>query len=161
VRPPHSKVALIALSPVEGGTIAELASDAALAVRGVRQVVNEGDVIAVVADDTWAAMQGMKALAPRWNDGPNAAVQQAAIVADLEAAVHEAGAVAASKAKPAPATARAVTHVEAIYHQPFLAHASLEPMNCTVDWREHECEIWVGTQANLFRCSCRSKNSRP
>jgi len=148
VRPPHSKVALIALSPVEGGTIAELASDAALAVRGVRQVVNEGDVIAVVADDTWAAMQGMKALAPRWNDGPNAAVQQAAIVADLEAAVHEAGAVAASKGKPAQGTARAVTHVEAIYHQPFLAHASLEPMNCTVDWREHECEIWVGTQAS-------------
>jgi isoquinoline 1-oxidoreductase subunit beta len=148
VRPPNSKVALIALSPVEGGTVAELASDAALAVRGVRQVVNESDVIAVVADDTWAAMQGMKALAPRWNDGPNAAVQQAAIVADLEAAVHEAGAVAAGSAKPAPATARTVTHVEAIYHQPFLAHATLEPMNCTVDWREHECEIWVGTQAS-------------
>ena len=147
VRPPNSKVALIALSPVEGGTILELASDAALAVRGVRQVVNEGDVIAVVADDTWAAMKGMKALAPRWNDGPNAAVQQAAIVADLEAAVHEAGAVAASKGKPAQATARAVTHVEAIYHQPFLAHTTLEPMNCTVDWRERECEIWVGNQA--------------
>ena len=147
VRPQNSKVALIALSPVEGGTIAELASDAALAVRGVRQVVSEGDVIAVVADDTWAAMKGMKALAPRWNDGPNAAVQQAAIVADLEAAVHEAGAVAASKGKPAQATARAVTHVEAIYHQPFLAHATLEPMNCTIDWREEVCEIWVGTQA--------------
>jgi isoquinoline 1-oxidoreductase beta subunit len=101
----------------------------------------------VVADDTWAAMQGLKALAPRWDDGPNAAVQQAAIVADLEAAVHEAGAVAATKGKPAEATARAVTHVEAIYHQPFLAHATLEPMNCTVDWRERECEIWVGTQA--------------
>ncbi len=147
VRPPNSKVALIALSPVEGGTILELASDAALAVRGVRQVVNEGDVIAVVADDTWAAMKGMKALAPRWNDGPNAAVQQAAIVADLEAAVHEAGAVAVSKGKPAQATARAVTHVEAIYQQPFLAHATLEPMNCTIDWREDVCEIWVGTQA--------------
>src|SRR5256885_1938840 len=52
-RPPNSKAALIALSPVEGGTIAGLAADAALAVRGVRQVVNEGDVIAVVADDTW------------------------------------------------------------------------------------------------------------
>jgi isoquinoline 1-oxidoreductase beta subunit len=148
VRPPNSKVALIALSPVEGGTILELASDAALAVRGVRQVVNEGDAIAVVADDTWAAMKGMKALAPRWNDGPNAAVQQAAIVADLEAAAHEAGVVAASKGKPAEATAHAVTHVEAIYHQPFLAHATPEPMNCTVDWREHECEIWVGTQAS-------------
>jgi len=148
VRPPNSKVALIALSPVEGGTILELASDAALAVRGVRQVVNEADVIAVVADDTWAAMKGMKALAPRWNDGPNAAVQQAAIVADLEAAAHEAGAVATSKGKLEEAAAHTTTHVDAVYHQPFLAHATLEPMNCTVDWREGECEIWVGTQAS-------------
>jgi len=146
-RPPNSKVALIALSPVEGGTIAGLAADAALAVRGVRQVVNEGDALAVVADDTWAAMQGMKALAPRWNDGANAAVQQAAIVADLEAAAHEPGAVAASKGKLEEAATHATTHVEAVYHQPFLAHATLEPMNCTVDWREGECEIWVGTQA--------------
>jgi isoquinoline 1-oxidoreductase beta subunit len=146
-RPPNSKVALIALSPVEGGTIAGLAVDAALAVRGVRQVVNESDAIAVVADDTWAAMQGMKALAPRWNDGANADVQQAAIVAQLEAAAHEAGAVAASKGKVERAAARATTHVDSVYHQPFLAHATLEPMNCTVDWREGECEIWVGTQA--------------
>jgi len=146
-RPPNSKVALIALSPVEGGMIAGLAADAALAVRGVRQVVNEGDAIAVVADDTWAAMQGMKALAPRWNEGANAAVQQAAIVAELEAAAHEAGALAASKGKLEEAATHATTHVDAVYHQPFLAHATLEPMNCTVDWREGECEIWVGTQA--------------
>jgi isoquinoline 1-oxidoreductase beta subunit len=147
-RPPNSKVALIALSPVEGGSIREpLASAAALAVRGVRQVVNERDVIAVVADDTWAAMQGMRALAPRWNDGANAAVQQAAIVADLEAAVHEDGALASRKGDPAAAAAHARARVEAIYHQPFLAHATLEPMNCTVDWRHGECEIWTGTQA--------------
>ncbi len=146
-RPPNSKVALIALSPVEGGTIAGLAVDAALAVRGVSQVVNESDAIAVVADDTWAAMQGMKALAPRWNDCANAAEQQADIVAQLEAAAHEAGAVAASKGKLEQAAARATTHVDAVYHQPFLAHATLEPMNCTVDWRDGECEIWVGTQA--------------
>jgi isoquinoline 1-oxidoreductase subunit beta len=147
-RPPNSKVALIALSPVMGGQIAEpLASDAALAVRGVRQVVNEGDAIAVVADDTWAAMKGMKALAPRWNDGANAAVQQAAILAGLEAAAQENGVVANHKGDVAAAAARAVSRVQAIYHQPFLAHATLEPMNCTVDWREGQCEIWVGTQA--------------
>jgi isoquinoline 1-oxidoreductase beta subunit len=147
-RPPNSKVALIALSPVEGGSISEpLASDAALAVRGVLQVVNEGDVIAVVADDTWSAMQGMRALAPRWNDGANAAVQQAAIVAELEAAVHEEGALASRKGDPAAAAAHARARVDAIYHQPFLAHATLEPMNCTVDWRHGECEIWTGTQA--------------
>jgi isoquinoline 1-oxidoreductase beta subunit len=145
-RPPNSKVALIALSPVEGGSVLEpLSSDAALAVRGVRQVVNEHDVIAVVADDTWAAMKGMKALAPRWQDGTNAAVQQAAIVASLEAAVREDGALAIRKGDPAAAATHATRRVEALYHQPFLAHATLEPMNCTVDWRAGECEFWVGT----------------
>ena len=146
VRPPHAKVALIAISPVEGGTIAELAGDAALGVRGVTQIVNEGDCVAVVGDDTWAAIKGMRALAPRWDDGPNAAVQQAALVAKLEAAAREAGVVANRKGSPAAAAAHAATHVEAVFHQPFLAHATLEPMNCTVDWRKDECEIWVGTQ---------------
>jgi isoquinoline 1-oxidoreductase beta subunit len=146
-RPPHAKVALIAISPVEGGRIAEpLASDAALAIRGVTQVVNEGDVIAVLAEHTWAAMKGMKALNPRWEGGDNAKVQQAAIVAALEAAMHERGVVATVKGKPAEAAARAVSHIDAVYHQPFLAHATLEPMNCTVDWRQDSCEIWVGTQ---------------
>jgi isoquinoline 1-oxidoreductase subunit beta len=147
-RPPRAQVAVIALAPVEGGSIAEpLASAAALAVRGVRQVVNEGDVVAVVAENTWAAIKGMKALDLHWNGGPYAGVRQAVIVAALEAAVHEPGVVAVSKGKPLGATARATTHVEALYHQPFLAHATLEPMNCTVDWRKHDCEIWVGTQA--------------
>jgi isoquinoline 1-oxidoreductase beta subunit len=148
VRPPHARVALVALSPVEGGRIAEpLASDAALAVRGVTQVVNEGDVIAVVAEHTWAAMKGMKALNPSWQSGDNASVQQAALVAALDAAAREPGVVAAVKGKPAEAAAHAVTHVDAVYHQPFLAHATLEPMNCTIDWRKDACEIWVGTQA--------------
>jgi len=122
------------------------ASDAGLAVRGVTQVVNESDVIAVVAEDTWAAMKGMKALKPRWESGANASVQQAAIVAALEAAAQEPGVVAAFKGKPVEAASRAVTHIDAVYHQPFLAHATLEPMNCTVDWRKDSCEIWVGTQ---------------
>ena len=146
-RPPRSKVALIAISPVEGGRATEpLSSEAALAVRGVRQVVNEGDVVAVVADDTWAAMKGMKALALRWDDGANAAVQQSSLIAELEAAVHQSGVVATHKGDPSAAAAHAATRVEAIYHQPFLAHAALEPMNCTLEWRNGECEIWTGTQ---------------
>ena len=147
IHPPNAKVALIARSPVEGGTIAGLSSDAALAVRGVRQVVNEGDCVAVVADDTWAAMKGMKALAPRWSDGKNAAVQQAALVAAVEAAVREPGVVALSKGRPQAAAGHDARHVEALYHQPFLAHAPMEPMNCTLEWRAGECEIWTGTQA--------------
>jgi isoquinoline 1-oxidoreductase subunit beta len=146
IRPPGAKVALIAICPVTGGSLAGLANDAALAVRGVRQVVDEGDAVAVVADDTWAAIKGMQALAPHWDAGPNAAVQQAAIVRELESAVREPGAVAVTKGDPARAAALGATRVEALYHQPFLAHATLEPMNCTVDWREQECELWVGTQ---------------
>jgi isoquinoline 1-oxidoreductase subunit beta len=147
-RPPHAKVAVVAISPVDGGRIREpLASDAVLAVPGVTQVVNEGDVVAVVAEHTWAAIKGMKVLNPRWEDGDNAAVQQRAIVAALEAAVHEPGVVAATKGNPGAAAARAATHVAAVYHQPFLAHAALEPMNCTIDWRKEACEIWTGTQA--------------
>src|SRR5258708_18949980 len=133
---------MIALSRAEGGMIMPgLDDDAALAVRGVRQVVNEGDLIAVIADDTWAAMKGMKALAPRWNDGPHAAVQQASIVAELEAAVHETGAVAVSKGKPAEAPGRGTRHVEALYHHPFLAHAALGPTNCTRHWPESQSQI--------------------
>jgi isoquinoline 1-oxidoreductase beta subunit len=147
-RPHNSKVALIALSPVEGGHVVEpLASEAALAVRGVSQVVNEGDAVAVIAADTWAATKGMKALAPRWDDGANAAVQQAGIVAELEAASHAEGVVAAHLGDPVAAAAHAARHVEAVYHQPFLAHATLEPMNCTLEWRAGRCEIWTGTQA--------------
>jgi isoquinoline 1-oxidoreductase beta subunit len=144
-RPPQSKVAMIAITPVTGGRVAALAEDAALAVRGVRQVVNEGDLVAVVADHTWAAMQGLKALAVRWEDGANAAAQQAAIVAELESAARGTGALALSKGKMAASGGG--RRVEATYHQPFLAHATLEPMNCTVDWRGAECEIWSGTQA--------------
>jgi isoquinoline 1-oxidoreductase subunit beta len=145
IRPANAKVALIARSPVEGGSLAGLSADAALAVRGVRQVVDEGDCVAIVADDTWAAMKGMKALAPRWNDGPHAAVQQPTLVAALEAAVREPGVVALSKGRPA-AAGHGARRVEALYHQPFLAHAPLEPMNCTLEWRAGECEIWTGTQ---------------
>jgi isoquinoline 1-oxidoreductase subunit beta len=147
-RPPGARVAVIALSPVLGGrVVAPLASGAALAVRGVAQVVNENDLVAVVADNTWAALKGMKALAPRWDGGDNATVQQAALVSDLEAAAQQSGALAAGKGDVASAFATAGRHVEATYHQPFLAHATLEPMNCTLHWRDGHCEFWTGTQA--------------
>ncbi|MBV9696833.1 MAG: xanthine dehydrogenase family protein molybdopterin-binding subunit, partial [Gammaproteobacteria bacterium] len=145
VRPPDAQVALVALAPTAGGTIGEMNREAALAVAGVTQLVNEGDLVAVVARDTWSAIKGMKALAPRWIDGANADVQQAALVAELEAAVHEPGVIAATRGK---ATApRAALHHEVLYHQPLLAHATMEPTNCTAHWRDNQCELWVGTQA--------------
>ncbi len=148
VRLEGMRVAMIAQSPVVGGRVLEpLRADAAMAVTGVRQIVNEHDVVAVVADDTWAALKGLQALELQWNEGPNAQVQQAALVAALEAAAHRGGAIANRTGDAASAMGRAATRLEATYHQPFLAHATMEPMNCTVHWREHQCEIWVGTQA--------------
>ncbi len=142
------RVAMVAQSPIQGGKALEpLRTQAALAVPGVRQVVNEHDLVAVVADDTWSAMKGLKALELQWEGGPNAAVQQAQLVAELEAAVRRPGAIAARAGDSATALSHAASRLEAIYHQPFLAHATMEPMNCTVHWRQDVCELWVGTQA--------------
>jgi isoquinoline 1-oxidoreductase beta subunit len=145
---PELRIAVLAIAPVQGGTVVRpLSTVAALAVRGVQQVVDEGDVVAVVADNTWAALKGLAAVDPRWSDGPNGSVQQATIIAELDAAVYQHGAIAQKTRDPTTAMARAVARIEAIYHQPFLAHATMEPMNCTVHWRAELCEIWVGTQA--------------
>lgn len=141
-------VAVIAIAPVSGSRAVEpLNSAAALAVKGVLQVVNEGDLIAVVATDTWSAMQGMRALAVRWSSSQHDTVNQKALVAALESAVQRPGAVAAKVGNANGELSRAASRVEAVYHQPFLAHATMEPMNCTVHWQKGLCEIWTGTQA--------------
>src|ERR1700730_3912918 len=102
VRLDGMRIAMVALSPVSGGTVVEpLNTSAALAIPGVRQVVNERNLLAVVADDTWASLKGLKALNLRWNDGPHGSVQQQMIVADLEAAARRAGAVAGHAGQPA------------------------------------------------------------
>ena len=148
VQVPGMRIAMIALSPVEGGAVVEpVRTESALAIPGVRQVVVDHDIVAVVADDTWAAQRGLKALHLQWHDGPNGLVSQAGLVADLETATRRPGAVASHVGDAAAAIEHAPTRVAAVYHQPFLAHATMEPMNCTVDWRKDVCEIWVGTQA--------------
>jgi len=145
---PGMRFATLAMSPVRGGSVLRpLNTAAALAVSGVRQVVDEGDLVAVVADHTWAALKGIEALDPQWSDGSNGSVQQVALLEQLQAATQATGAVAQRTGDPAAAMARAVTRLESLYQQPFLAHATMEPMNCTVHWHEGGCEIWVGTQA--------------
>lgn len=148
VKVPGAKVAMLAMSPVMGGQVKRpLNEQAALAVPGVRRVVEDGDIVAVVADHTGAARAGLAALAPQWQDGANGGVQQADLIHALEQASLQPGAVAAQRGKIEPALQQAATRLDAVYHQPFLAHATMEPMNCTVHWRPDHCEIWVGTQA--------------
>jgi isoquinoline 1-oxidoreductase subunit beta len=147
VRPPGVKIATLAQSPVFGGRVKSVDDTAAKAIKGVRQVVRLDDAVAVVADHMGAAKKGLAALVVEWDDGPNAKLETAAIVAELDQATRNAGAVAQTIGDVDRALAGAATKVEASYELPFLAHATLEPMNCTGDLRKDGCEIWVGTQA--------------
>ena len=150
-RPAGVKIATLAQSPVFGGRLKSVNDTAALAVKGVRQVVKLDDAVAVVADHMGAAKKGLEALVIEWDDGPHAKLTTAAIAAELEKATLGPGAVAQSVGDADRAMAGAVTRVDAIYQVPFLAHAAMEPMNCTVHVRPDGCEIWVGTQA-IVRC---------
>jgi isoquinoline 1-oxidoreductase subunit beta len=147
VRPSGVKIATLAQSPVFGGRVKSVNDTAAKAVNGVRQIVRLDDAVAVVADHMGAAKKGLAALVVEWDDGPHARLSTKDIVAELERATLNQGVVAETIGDVGSAMAKAVTKVEATYQVPFLAHATMEPMNCTVHVRQDGCEIWVGTQS--------------
>jgi isoquinoline 1-oxidoreductase subunit beta len=147
VRPPGVKIATLAQSPVFGGRVKSVSDAAAKAVKGVRQIVRLDDAVAVVADHMGAAKKGLAALVIEWDDGPHAKLTTGAIAGELEKATLNSGAVAQNVGDIDKAMASAVTKIEATYQVPFLAHATMEPMNCTVHVRNDGCEIWVGSQA--------------
>jgi isoquinoline 1-oxidoreductase beta subunit len=146
VRPSGVKIATLAQSPVFGGRVKRVDDAAAKAVKGVRQIVRLDDAVAVVADHMGAAKKGLAALVIEWDDGPHAKLGTQDIADALEKATLNAGAVAQNIGDVANAMASAVTRVEATYQVPFLAHATMEPMNCTVHVRNDGCEVWVGSQ---------------
>ncbi len=147
VRPTGVKIATLAQSPVFGGRVKSVDDAAAKAVKGVRQIVRLDDAVAVVADHMGAAKKGLVALTIEWDDGPHAKLNTDEIVGELEKATLNSGAVAQNIGDVERAMASAVTKVEATYQVPFLAHATMEPMNCTVHVRKDGCEVWVGSQA--------------
>jgi isoquinoline 1-oxidoreductase beta subunit len=145
-RPPGVKIATLAQSPVFGGRVKSVDDRAAKAVNGMRQIVRLDDAVAVVADHMGAAKKGLAALVVEWDDGPHAKLNTQEIVDELEKATLNSGAVAQNIGDVGKAMATATTTVEATYQVPFLAHATMEPMNCTVHVRKDGCEVWVGTQ---------------
>jgi isoquinoline 1-oxidoreductase beta subunit len=147
VRPPGVKIATLAQSPVFGGRVKSLDDAAAKAVKGVRQVVRLDDAVAVVADHMGAAKKGLAALKIKWDDGPHAKFTTADVARELDQATLGSGAVAQNIGDADKAIAGAARKIEAIYQVPFLAHATMEPMNCTVHFRRDACEIWIGSQA--------------
>jgi isoquinoline 1-oxidoreductase beta subunit len=144
-RPPGVKIATLASCPVLGGKVARVNDATAQTVPGVRQIVVLDDLVAVVGDHMWAAKQGLGALDITWDEGPNATLSTADVLNGLVTASEKAGAVAKSTGDMAGGLSEG-TKLEATYHVPFLAHAPMEPVNCTVHVRPDACEIWVGNQ---------------
>ena len=145
-RLPGMQFAVVAQSPTFGGKLVSVDEAKAKAVRGVTQVVRLDDAVAVVAIHTWAAKQGLAAAAPQWDAGPNAKLSTVDIAEQLARASETPGVIARHDGDAAAAIARAAHRIDAIYEQPYLAHAAMEPMNCTVQMTQDGCDIWVGTQ---------------
>jgi isoquinoline 1-oxidoreductase beta subunit len=144
---PGMKIAAVTMCPVDGGRIASLDDRATRRLQGVRDVLRLEDAVAVVGDTYWTAKTGLDALLIEWDHGPNAAVSSETM--------HRAQAQASSSGKPIAglllgdvegAFTAARKRVEAVYELPFLAHATMEPINTTVHVRPDSCDIWVGTQ---------------
>jgi isoquinoline 1-oxidoreductase beta subunit len=136
---------MLAQCPVFGGKVAHVDDSAAKAVPGVRQIVVLDDLVAVVGDHMWAAKKGLDALAIDWDEGPNAHISSKDIWQDLRAASAKDGVVARSDGDIAKGLATG-ERLEASYELPFLAHATMEPLNATVHLTPDSCEIWTGTQ---------------
>ena len=102
--------------------------------------------MAVVADHMGAALKGLAALEIQWEDGAHEQVSNAQVARELEQATLAAGPVAEQIGDADAALASARTKIDAVYEVPFLAHATMEPMNCTVHVRPDGCDVWVGTQ---------------
>lgn len=146
-RLPNMGIAAVAASPVTGGKLVAVDEQKAMAVKGVRQVLRLEGAVAVVADHFWAAKQGLAAAAPRFEDGANGKVSSNGIVADMMKASQGEGAVARNEGDALKALEeKGGRRIDAVYELPFLAHATMEPINCTVDLRADGCDLWVGTQ---------------
>jgi isoquinoline 1-oxidoreductase subunit beta len=145
VMPPGVKFATLAACPVFGGKVGTVDDSKAKTLPGVRQVVVLDDLVAVVGDHMWAAKQGLAALNVTWNEGANAAISSADVWKQIRAASQQEGAVAKTQGDAAKGLSQGELH-EAVYEMPFLAHATMEPLNCTVHVTPTSCEVWVGIQ---------------
>jgi len=145
VMPSGVKFATLAACPVFGGTVGHVDDAKAKSLPGVRQVIVLKDLVAVVGDHMWAAKQGLSALDITWDEGPHSAVSSDDVWKQLRAASKTEGAVANSVGDVAKGLTQGDL-LEAAYEMPFLAHATMEPMNCTVHVTPTACEVWVGSQ---------------
>jgi isoquinoline 1-oxidoreductase subunit beta len=143
---PGMRTALIARPPVFGGKVKSFDATKAKSVPGVEQVVQVPSGIAVIATNFWSAKLGRDALEIDWDLGPGAEIDTSKLLASYREQAKAPGMVAVNKGDVDAALASAATRHQAEYDVPYLAHAPMEPLNCTVRLEGGRCEIWTGTQ---------------
>lgn len=146
MRVPGIQYAVLERCPVFGGKVASFDATQAKAVPGVKDVVQISNGVAVIADNTWSAMQGRKALKVQWDEGPLANSSSATIHKMFADLLQKPGAVALNKGDAAANLSGAAKKIEALYDAPYLSHAPMEPHSCVVSVKPDSCQIWVGTQ---------------
>ena len=147
VKLPGMLYAALAQSPILGGKALSVDSAAAQTMPGVRRVLATSSGVLVVADHFWQALQARKALNITWDPGANARLDNAAMLVLLKTTAAIAAGQVARKDGDGAAALRGAKHVvDAVYELPLLAHATMEPMNCTADVRADRCDLYVGTQ---------------
>jgi isoquinoline 1-oxidoreductase beta subunit len=157
VRVPGMKYAVIARPPVYGGRVTSFDGESALAVPGVEQVVKLDGTpppsgfqplggVAVIARNTWAAIQGCRKLKINWDNGPNRSYDSATYKTQLEETARRPGKVVRNEGDALTELASATSVVKADYYVPHIAHASMEPLSATASVADGRCEVWTCTQ---------------
>src|SRR5207248_3217226 len=145
VRLPGMLTAVLAQPPVPGGKAMSVDDSKAKQVKGVRQVIQIPQGVAVLADGYWQAKKGRDALQIQWDKGANAGLSSEGVTKMLTEATQQEGKVARNEGSVGSASGAKT--LEAVYEAPYLAHACMEPMNCTAWAKPDSVEIWAGTQS--------------
>ncbi len=143
---PGLRTAVVLRPPAFGAKLVKFDAAAALQIAGVEQVVPTANGVAVIAAHFWAAKLGRDALVVEWGDPDGGGIDTAALLVDFRAQARKPGAIVADVGKIDTAMTAAAARHEAEYDVPYLAHAPMEPLNCTVKIDGDRCEIWTGTQ---------------
>lgn len=146
VKRPGMLYASLERCPVFGGKVASFDGTKAKAVPGVKQVVQISNGVAVIADNTWSAMEGRKALTVMWDEGPRANTSTDSLRKMFAELSTKPGANARKVGDADAALASAAKKIEAVYEAPYLSHAPMEPLNAVAHVRPDGCDVWAGTQ---------------
>lgn len=146
---PELLTAVVAHPPVFGGKVKSFNADGAKSIEGVRHIVQIPTGIAVIADNFWAAKNGRDTLEIEWENGENENIDSEVLADEYLQLSKTQGLVVKQKGDVATAFEKAKRSIDVQFTFPFLAHAPMEPLNCTVKISKNGCEVWSGTQCPL------------